>query len=43
MSLKFDVEFEQENDGRWIAEIPALPGLWFMVSPGLRWSVLYKL
>lgn len=21
------VEFDQENDGRWIAEIPALPGV----------------
>jgi predicted RNase H-like HicB family nuclease len=27
MSLKFDIELEQENDGRWIAEIPALPGV----------------
>jgi predicted RNase H-like HicB family nuclease len=23
------VEFEQEDDGRWIAEIPALPGALF--------------
>jgi predicted RNase H-like HicB family nuclease len=22
---KFDIELEQENDGRWIAEIPDLP------------------
>jgi predicted RNase H-like HicB family nuclease len=27
MSLRFDMELEQENDGRWIAEIPALPGV----------------
>jgi predicted RNase H-like HicB family nuclease len=27
MSLKFDIEIEQENGGRWIAEIPALPGV----------------
>jgi predicted RNase H-like HicB family nuclease len=27
MSLKFAIELEQENDGRWIAEIPALPGV----------------
>jgi len=27
MSLKFDIELEQENDGRWIAEIPGLPGV----------------
>jgi hypothetical protein len=25
MSLKFDIELERENDGRWIAEIPDLP------------------
>jgi len=27
MSLKFAIELEQANDGRWIAEIPALPGV----------------
>lgn len=27
MSLKFAIELEQENDGRWIAEIPALSGV----------------
>jgi predicted RNase H-like HicB family nuclease len=27
MSLKSAIELEQENDGRWIAEIPALPGV----------------
>jgi len=26
-SLKLAIELEQENDGRWIAEIPALPGV----------------
>jgi predicted RNase H-like HicB family nuclease len=25
--MNFDIEFEQEEDGRWIAEIPALPGV----------------
>ena len=25
--MHFDVEFEQEEDGRWIAEIPELPGV----------------
>jgi len=25
--MNFDIEFEQEADGRWIAEIPALPGV----------------
>ncbi len=24
--MRFPVEFEQETDGRWLAEIPALPG-----------------
>lgn len=23
----FDIEIEQEEDGRWIAEIPSLPGV----------------
>ncbi len=27
MSLNFAIEIEQEADGRWIAEIPALPGV----------------
>jgi len=25
--MKHAIEFEQETDGRWIAEIPALPGV----------------
>ena len=25
--MNFDVEFEQEEDGRWIAEIPEIPGV----------------
>lgn len=25
--MNFTIEFEQEDDGRWIAEIPALPGV----------------
>ena len=25
--MNFYVEFEQENDGRWIAEIPEIPGV----------------
>ena len=24
--MEFTIEFERETDGRWIAEIPALPG-----------------
>jgi predicted RNase H-like HicB family nuclease len=27
MSFKFDIEIEREEDGRWIAEIPSLPGV----------------
>ncbi len=27
MSHNFAIEFEQETDGRWIAEIPSLPGV----------------
>jgi predicted RNase H-like HicB family nuclease len=26
MSVNFSIEAEQEDDGRWIAEIPTLPG-----------------
>ena len=26
-SMNYEIEFEQEDDGRWIAEIPALPGV----------------
>jgi predicted RNase H-like HicB family nuclease len=25
--MKFKVEIEQEDDGRWIAEVPELPGV----------------
>ena len=25
--MDFQIEFEQEDDGRWIAEIPELPGV----------------
>ncbi len=25
--MNYAIEFEQEDDGRWIAEIPALPGV----------------
>lgn len=25
--MNFAIEFEQEEDGRWIAEIPTLPGV----------------
>jgi predicted RNase H-like HicB family nuclease len=25
--MSCQIEFEQEEDGRWIAEIPALPGI----------------
>jgi len=25
--MRFEIEFELEDDGRWIAEIPSLPGV----------------
>ncbi len=25
--MDYQIEFEQEDDGRWIAEIPSLPGV----------------
>jgi len=25
--MSYNIEFEQEEDGRWIAEIPSLPGV----------------
>jgi predicted RNase H-like HicB family nuclease len=24
--LKYSIEFEREDDGRWIADVPAIPG-----------------
>jgi predicted RNase H-like HicB family nuclease len=27
MATEFEVEFDLEEDGRWIAEIPSLPGV----------------
>jgi len=26
MSMNFTIEFEEEADGRWIAEVPEIPG-----------------
>ena len=32
--MNFEIEFEQETDGRWIAEIPEIPGaLAYGVTP----------
>jgi predicted RNase H-like HicB family nuclease len=32
--MNFDIEIEQEKDGRWIAEIPEIPGvLTYGVTP----------
>ena len=25
--MKFSIEYEQEEDGRWLAEVPQLPGV----------------
>ena len=25
--MKYNIQFEQEHDGRWIAEVPNLPGV----------------
>lgn len=25
--MEFEIEFEREEDGRWIAEVPCLPGV----------------
>ena len=25
--MKYNIQFEQEHDGRWIAEVPDLPGV----------------
>lgn len=25
--MQYEIEFEREDDGRWIAEIPSLPGV----------------
>lgn len=34
--MKFLVEIEKEEDGRWIAEVPELPGVMVMGRPRLR-------
>ena len=26
-AMKFSIEYEQEEDGRWLAEVPQLPGV----------------
>jgi hypothetical protein len=33
MNRKYQIELEQETDGRWIAEIETLSGEWFTVIP----------
>ena len=38
--MKFTVEYEQEEDGRWIAEVVELPGV--MVYGGTREEALAK-
>jgi len=38
--MTFTVEYEQEEDGRWIAEIPELPGV--MVYAATRKEALAK-
>lgn len=33
--MEFTIEFEREDDGRWIAEIPSLPGtMAYGATPG---------
>ena len=27
LTVKFDIECEREDDGRWLAEVPQLPGV----------------
>jgi predicted RNase H-like HicB family nuclease len=38
--MSFKIELEQEEDGRWIAEIPSLPGV--MVYGATRDEALHK-
>jgi predicted RNase H-like HicB family nuclease len=38
--MNFAIEFEQEDDGRWIAEIPSLPGV--MAYGITKWDVESK-
>ncbi len=34
--MKFTVESEQEEDGRWLAEVLELPGVMFMSRPARK-------
>lgn len=38
--MRFTIEIEREEDGRWIAEVPELPGV--MVYSGDRASAVEK-
>ena len=38
--MRFRIEIDRENDGRWIAEIPALPGV--MTYGGTRQEAIAK-
>ncbi len=42
MGLNFAIELEQEDDGRWIAEVPDLPGAGLLLEevPGGEGPVL---
>jgi predicted RNase H-like HicB family nuclease len=40
MALQFTVEIDREDDGRWIAEIPDLPGV--MTYGGTRAEAISK-
>jgi hypothetical protein len=42
MSFEFEIEIEQEDDGRWIAEMPALLESWFTGSRNKKRFVLCR-
>ncbi len=41
--MDFTLEFEQEADGRWLAEVPELPGVLATVSREMKRSPRRKL
>lgn len=39
---EFTLEIERENDGRWISEIPELPGSWLTAARVMNLSQRQK-
>ncbi len=40
--MDFEIVFDREEDGRWIAEIERLPGFWLMGPPRQKLNPRWK-